>query len=173
MSLIGIAAVHAGGRSPADLTALPNGNVSASTQAAVVRWHRGSGVHARRAHREAAAQEAAPQARASAPSVEPVAGAGLDSERGLRLPRLAPLERHGHFVTSSYVRETNFLNAIENNADWIHVAFVHGRSGFADAGVNRELPTMSAEETPYAMRALESTDAKATIGGAAASLLAD
>jgi 5,5'-dehydrodivanillate O-demethylase len=64
-------------------------------------------------------------------------------------PRLAPLERPGHFVPSSYVRETNFLNAIENNADWIHIAFVHGRSGFADAGVNRELPTMSAEETPY------------------------
>jgi 5,5'-dehydrodivanillate O-demethylase len=64
-------------------------------------------------------------------------------------PRLAPLERRGHFIPSSYIRETNFLNALENNADWIHLAFVHGRSGFADAGVNRELPTMSAEETEY------------------------
>jgi 5,5'-dehydrodivanillate O-demethylase len=64
-------------------------------------------------------------------------------------PRLAPLERRGHFIPSSYIRHTNFLNAIENNADWIHLAFVHGRSGFADAGVNRELPTMHAEETRY------------------------
>ncbi len=50
---------------------------------------------------------------------------------------------------STYVRHTNFLNAIENNADWIHLAFVHRRSSFNDAGVNRELPTIDAEETKY------------------------
>ena len=66
-------------------------------------------------------------------------------------PRLAALERPGHIASSSYVRRTNFLNAIENNADWIHVNFVHGRSSFTDAGVNRALPTVTAEETEYGL----------------------
>lgn len=64
-------------------------------------------------------------------------------------PRLAALERPGHISTSSYVRRTNFLNAVENNADWIHINFVHGRSGFTDLGVNRALPAITAEETEY------------------------
>ncbi len=63
--------------------------------------------------------------------------------------RLAPLERPGHIWTSSYVRKTNFLNAVENNADWIHINFVHGRSNFTEIGVNRSLPTVSADETAY------------------------
>jgi 5,5'-dehydrodivanillate O-demethylase len=64
-------------------------------------------------------------------------------------PALAAFIRPGRVTSSSYVRATNFLNAIENNADWVHINFVHGRSAFADAGVTRELPTMSADETPY------------------------
>lgn len=64
-------------------------------------------------------------------------------------PRLAALERGGYFSTSTYVRETNFLNAIENNADWVHLYFVHARSSFTDIGINREIPKITAEETPY------------------------
>ena len=66
-------------------------------------------------------------------------------------PSLAMLERPGTVRTSSYIRNTNFLNAIENNADWIHLAFVHRRTAFADAGMNRELPLVDAEETKYGL----------------------
>jgi 5,5'-dehydrodivanillate O-demethylase len=64
-------------------------------------------------------------------------------------PSLAMLDKPGTIRPSSYVRQTNFLNAIENNADWIHLAFVHRRTAFADAGMNRELPMVDAEETKY------------------------
>jgi 5,5'-dehydrodivanillate O-demethylase len=66
-------------------------------------------------------------------------------------PSLAMLDRPGTVRTSSYLRNTNFLNAIENNADWIHLAFVHRRTAFADAGMNRELPLVDAEETKYGL----------------------
>lgn len=78
-------------------------------------------------------------------------------------PRLAALECGGHYSASSYVRKTNFLNAVENNADWIHLNFVHGRSAFADRGANRELPTMTAEETVYGISGRAAySDGKAT-----------
>ena len=79
-------------------------------------------------------------------------------------PRLATLERPGHISSSSYVRKTNFLNAIENNADWIHLNFVHGRSAFADLGVNRAIPVVTAEETNYGLAGrCTYPDGKATI----------
>jgi len=78
-------------------------------------------------------------------------------------PRIATLERPGHIYPSSYVRATNFLNAVENNADWVHIKFVHGRSPFTDLGVNREIPTISAEETPYGIAGFATyTDGKVT-----------
>jgi 5,5'-dehydrodivanillate O-demethylase len=64
-------------------------------------------------------------------------------------PSLRMLERPGTIRSYSYVRKTNFLNAIENNADWIHLAFVHRRSAFDVAGMNRELPLVDADETKY------------------------
>jgi 5,5'-dehydrodivanillate O-demethylase len=77
--------------------------------------------------------------------------------------RLASLERPGHFLASSYVRETNFLNAIENNADWVHVNFVHARSSFTGIGLNREIPTITAEETEYGIAGYATySDGKAT-----------
>jgi len=61
----------------------------------------------------------------------------------------------------SYVRKTNFFNSLENSVDWIHVYFVHGRSGFTTGGVNREIPRVCAEETEYGVAAKqEYTDGK-------------
>jgi 5,5'-dehydrodivanillate O-demethylase len=61
----------------------------------------------------------------------------------------------------SYVRKTNFFNSLENSVDWIHVYFVHGRSGFTTGGVNREIPRVRGEETDYGVAAKqEYTDGK-------------
>ena len=61
----------------------------------------------------------------------------------------------------SYVRKTNFFNSLENSVDWIHVYFVHGRSGFTTGGVNREIPRVRAEETEFGVAAKqEYTDGK-------------
>jgi 5,5'-dehydrodivanillate O-demethylase len=61
----------------------------------------------------------------------------------------------GYRDRGSYVRKTNFFNSLENSVDWIHVYFVHGRSGFTTGGVNREIPRVRAEETEFGIAATQ------------------
>ncbi len=60
---------------------------------------------------------------------------------------------HGEGVlhTDAYVRKTNFFNSLDNSADWAHVNFVHERSAFTTTGINREVPTVTAEETAFGL----------------------
>ena len=52
----------------------------------------------------------------------------------------------------SYVRQTNFFNSLDNQADWVHANFVHYRSEFTKIGINRAIPVVSAEETEYGLK---------------------
>jgi len=59
---------------------------------------------------------------------------------------------HGPGVcnTSTYERQTNFFNAVENQADWLHVYFVHRRGAFTAVDPNA-IPVVTAEETDYGL----------------------
>ncbi len=52
-------------------------------------------------------------------------------------------------TADSYFRGCNVFNNLESNMDELHVAFVHRNSGFKDTGINRDLPTISGDETDY------------------------
>ena len=52
---------------------------------------------------------------------------------------------------STYERNTNFFNAVDNQADWVHVYFVHARGAFTSFGENPKIPSVSAEETGYGL----------------------
>lgn len=65
------------------------------------------------------------------------------------LPRYTEFEKEGILSTSSYVRDCNYFNNLESNMDEVHVAFVHRSSEFSNAGLNRDLPKVSGEETEY------------------------
>jgi 5,5'-dehydrodivanillate O-demethylase len=67
-------------------------------------------------------------------------------------PPFQTLERFsapGFNGTSSYIRNTNYLNSLENSVDYTHPYFVHGNSEFTDIGINREIPRVDAIETEY------------------------
>jgi len=64
------------------------------------------------------------------------------------LPRYPDFHAEGVLTTSTYVRDCNYFNSIENGVDPAHLAFVHRRSGFSDNGL-RDVPLVSGEETSY------------------------
>ncbi|HLG72909.1 MAG TPA: Rieske 2Fe-2S domain-containing protein [Chloroflexota bacterium] len=64
------------------------------------------------------------------------------------LPRYADFEGEGVLEAFSYVRACNFFNNVENQADPVHVAFVHRTSPFTEAGLVG-VPHVSAQETDY------------------------
>jgi 5,5'-dehydrodivanillate O-demethylase len=64
-------------------------------------------------------------------------------------PKFARFERPGELITWGYVRRTNYFNSMENSADHVHANFVHERSAFTDAGVNREIPEIEPWETDF------------------------
>jgi 5,5'-dehydrodivanillate O-demethylase len=67
------------------------------------------------------------------------------------LPRYPELEDDGVLEASSYTRRCNYFNNIDNSVDEAHVAFAHRDSQFTAAGLNWDVPRMSAEETDYGM----------------------
>lgn len=64
-------------------------------------------------------------------------------------PELDRFSQPGMNSCRSYVRKTNYLNALENSVDYTHPFFVHMRSEFTGLGVNREIPRVDADETSY------------------------
>src|SRR5437867_3500774 len=48
-------------------------------------------------------------------------------------------------------RPWNYFQAVENSIDEVHINFTHRDSGFAAAGLTRDIPTISAEETEYGL----------------------
>ncbi len=65
------------------------------------------------------------------------------------LPRFRTLEEEGVLTADSYIRGCNVFNNLESNMDELHVAFVHRNSEFTNVGLNRDLPTISGNETEY------------------------
>jgi 5,5'-dehydrodivanillate O-demethylase len=63
-------------------------------------------------------------------------------------PRWPELEEEGVLTATTYVRNCNYFNALENSHDPVHLAFVHRRSAFTDNGLIG-VPTVEAEETPW------------------------
>ena len=64
---------------------------------------------------------------------------------------LHALHGDGVLQTNSYVRKTNFFNSLDNSADWVHENFVHARSAYKSSGINREVPSVTAEETDFGL----------------------
>lgn len=67
-------------------------------------------------------------------------------------PNFGGFDASGSLETSSYLRNANYYNQRENSSDVIHVQFVHSKSDFARSGFNRDIPTLTAEETEYGIR---------------------
>jgi 5,5'-dehydrodivanillate O-demethylase oxygenase subunit len=64
----------------------------------------------------------------------------------IRYPRL---EAEGVVEVSSYVRQCNYFNTLENGVDQVHVPFTHAKSNFTKFGLNWDIPKITAEETDY------------------------
>jgi 5,5'-dehydrodivanillate O-demethylase len=64
-------------------------------------------------------------------------------------PRYPQLEQEGVLDVSSYVRNCNYFNTLENGVDQAHVPFTHAKSNFTKFGLNWDIPKISAEETEY------------------------
>jgi 5,5'-dehydrodivanillate O-demethylase len=73
----------------------------------------------------------------------------LGDEQAPALPRHPELEAEGLLETGAYTRDCNYFNNLESNTDELHVNFVHRNSAFTEEGLNRDLPTVSGEETEY------------------------
>ena len=65
-------------------------------------------------------------------------------------PRYRDLEADGIRETSSYRRDCNFFNNLENQCDPVHVAFAHRTSAFTEGGLIG-VPQVSAEETDWGL----------------------
>lgn len=65
-------------------------------------------------------------------------------------PRYPDLEDEGILDARDYVRDCNYFNNIENQADPVHLAFVHRTSAFTEGGLIG-VPEVSAEETAWGM----------------------
>jgi 5,5'-dehydrodivanillate O-demethylase oxygenase subunit len=68
------------------------------------------------------------------------------------MPRFPQLDGPGYLDQSFYIRECNYFQNMENSMDETHANFTHAVSSFSDPGsINREVPVISADETPYGM----------------------
>ena len=65
-------------------------------------------------------------------------------------PRYRDLEAEGVRETSSYRRDCNFFNNLENQCDPVHVAFAHRLSAFTEGGLIG-VPQVSAQETDWGL----------------------
>ena len=65
-------------------------------------------------------------------------------------PRYDDLEEEGVRETSSYRRDCNYFNNLENQCDPVHVAFAHRTSAFTEGGLIG-VPQVSAEETDWGL----------------------
>jgi 5,5'-dehydrodivanillate O-demethylase len=59
------------------------------------------------------------------------------------------LEAEGVLDMSSYTRQCNYFNTLENGVDQAHVPFTHAKSNFTKFGLNWDIPKITAEETDY------------------------
>ena len=68
------------------------------------------------------------------------------------LPKLSQLDGPGYLDQAFYIRECSYFQNLENMMDETHTNFTHRVSSFSDPGsINREVPQISAEETPYGL----------------------
>ncbi len=65
------------------------------------------------------------------------------------LPLFDVMTRDGFIETHAKPRAWSFFTQLENSVDEAHFNFAHRRSGFADAGLNFDMPELGAEETEY------------------------
>jgi 5,5'-dehydrodivanillate O-demethylase oxygenase subunit len=64
-------------------------------------------------------------------------------------PHCPELEEEGELDVSSYLRQCNYFNTLENGVDQVHVPFTHAKSNFTKFGLNWDIPKITAEETSY------------------------
>jgi 5,5'-dehydrodivanillate O-demethylase len=64
-------------------------------------------------------------------------------------PVFSALEQEGIVEARESRRAYPFFNQLENSVDEVHFNFVHRKSAFTDAGLNDEIPEITAEETDY------------------------
>lgn len=64
-------------------------------------------------------------------------------------PRFKVCEEAPFTESRATPRAWGFFTQLENSVDEAHFNFAHRRSGFADAGLNFDLPELGAEETDY------------------------
>jgi 5,5'-dehydrodivanillate O-demethylase len=68
------------------------------------------------------------------------------------LPRFDIYEQGFHVEAREGRRSWGYFNQLENSVDEVHFNFVHRRSAFADAGLNRAIPEILYEETEYGIK---------------------
>lgn len=67
------------------------------------------------------------------------------------LSRFTAFENAGYLDISTYTRECNYFQNLENGVDEVHVNFTHAVGLFEHSGLNEEVPRVQAEETPYGL----------------------
>lgn len=66
-------------------------------------------------------------------------------------PTLAVLEQDGMIENRASVRPWPFFTQLENGVDETHFNWTHRRTKFDDIGMNKAVPELTCEETPYGM----------------------
>lgn len=67
------------------------------------------------------------------------------------MPRYTAFEAAGHLDVTTYFRDCNYFQNIENGIDEVHVNFTHSVGVFGASGLNEEVPQVQAEQTSYGL----------------------
>lgn len=67
------------------------------------------------------------------------------------LPRYTAFDEAGYLDVSTYTRECNYFQNLENGVDEVHVNFTHAVGLFENSGLNDEVPQVETEETTYGL----------------------
>lgn len=67
------------------------------------------------------------------------------------MPRYTAFEDASYLDVSTYFRDCNYFQNIENGIDEVHVNFTHSTGLFEHSGLNEEVPQVEAEQTSYGL----------------------
>ncbi|MBD7939948.1 Rieske 2Fe-2S domain-containing protein [Brevundimonas guildfordensis] len=67
------------------------------------------------------------------------------------MPRYTAFEKAGYLDVTTYFRDCNHFQNIENGIDEVHVNFTHSVGVFGTSGLNEEVPQVQAEQTSYGL----------------------
>ena len=74
----------------------------------------------------------------------------LGQEEPPPLPRYRSFEEEGIMTAKAYARSSNYLHALDNHSDDVHIVFTHRDTVFSRVGISL-VPTMEGKENEYGM----------------------